>query len=180
MKNYKELANNDVEFQKIIEPLIKNETVQQMKNYRQHYDTTCFEHCYMASYHCYSICKKYNLDYKSATRAAMLHDLFLYDWRKRQPDRKGLHAFTHGKTALKYKTAYDGKYYPATVITQVKFNCDQESIIVDFSMYDTKKIVEEISKEAGMNTKAHALSFVLPVEDAIGMAEIFKNDETSD
>lgn len=48
---------------------------------------------------------------------------------------------THGKTALKYKTAYDGKYYPATVIAQIKFNCDQESVIVDFSMYDTKKIV---------------------------------------
>ena len=78
MKNYKELANNDAEFQKIIEPLIMNETVQQMKNYKQHYDTTCFEHCYMASYYCY---------------------LILYDWRKRQPDRKGLHAFTHGKTA---------------------------------------------------------------------------------
>ena len=31
----------------------------------------------------------------------MLHDLFLYDWRERQPDRKGLHAFTHGKTACK-------------------------------------------------------------------------------
>ena len=29
----------------------------------------------------------------------MLHDLFLYDWRKREPNRKGLHAFTHGKTA---------------------------------------------------------------------------------
>ena len=29
----------------------------------------------------------------------MLHDLFLYDWRIRQPDRKGLHAFTHGKLA---------------------------------------------------------------------------------
>ena len=55
MKNYKELADNDVEFQKIIEPLITNETVQQMKNYRQHYDTSCFEHCYMASYYCYSI-----------------------------------------------------------------------------------------------------------------------------
>jgi hypothetical protein len=26
-----------------------------------------------------------------------------------------------------------------------------------------------------MNTKAHALSFVLPVEEAVGMAEIFKN-----
>ena len=29
----------------------------------------------------------------------MLHDLFLYDWRKKQPDRKGLHAFTQGKIA---------------------------------------------------------------------------------
>lgn len=99
MNNYKKLIDNDNEFQKIIEPLISNETVQQMKNYRQHYDTTCFEHCYMASYYCYKICKKFHLDYKSATRAAMLHDLFLYDWRKKQPDKKGFHAFTHGKTA---------------------------------------------------------------------------------
>ena len=30
----------------------------------------------------------------------MLHDLFLYDWRFRQSNRKGLHAFTHPKTAL--------------------------------------------------------------------------------
>ena len=29
----------------------------------------------------------------------MVHDLFLYDWRKRQDDRKGLHAFTHPRTA---------------------------------------------------------------------------------
>lgn len=99
MKNYKELVNRNKEFQEIIKPLIANETVQQMKNFKQHYETTCFEHCYMASFYCYIICKKYNLDYKSATRAAMLHDLFLYDWRKKQPDRKGLHAFTHAKIA---------------------------------------------------------------------------------
>ena len=100
MKSWiKELSNQEKEFQNIIEDLITNETVQQMKNYRQHYETTCFEHCYMAAYYCYLICKKYHLDYVSATRAAMLHDLFLYDWRKRQPDRKGLHAFTHGKQA---------------------------------------------------------------------------------
>ena len=90
--------SND-EFQSIIKDLITNDTVQEMKNYRQHYETSCYEHCYSVAYYCYIICKKYNLDYKSATRAAMLHDLFLYDWRKRQNDRKGLHAFTHGKTA---------------------------------------------------------------------------------
>lgn len=87
------------EFLNIIKDIISNETVQEMKNFRQHYETTCFDHCYMVSYYCYLICKKYKLDYISATRAAMLHDLFLYDWRVRQPDRKGLHAFTHGKLA---------------------------------------------------------------------------------
>lgn len=30
----------------------------------------------------------------------MLHDLFLYNWRKRVDGRKGLHAFTHPRTAL--------------------------------------------------------------------------------
>ena len=100
MKQYiKDLMDKDTEFQEIIYPLITNETVKQMKNFRQHYETSCFEHCYTVAYYCYLICKKYNLDYHSATRAAMLHDLFLYDWRKRQEGRKGLHAFTHGKTA---------------------------------------------------------------------------------
>jgi hypothetical protein len=46
-----------------------------------------------------------------------------------------------GKTPTKFKTAYDGKYYPATVISQVKFNCDKEMVITDFSMYEDKKIV---------------------------------------
>ena len=46
-----------------------------------------------------------------------------------------------GKTPKQFKTAYDGKYYPATVISQVKFNCDKEMVITDFSMYEDKKIV---------------------------------------
>ena len=89
----------DSEFIEITKELIENETVQDMKKYRQHFETSCYEHCFIASYYCYVICKKLKLDYVSATRAAMLHDLFLYDWRKRQNGRKGLHAFTHGKTA---------------------------------------------------------------------------------
>lgn len=94
------IYNEIHEFEEIISDLINNETVQKMKNYKQHYDTSCFDHCKMVAYYCYVICKKYNLDYKSAARAAMLHDLFLYDWRKRQNGRKGLHAFSHPKTAL--------------------------------------------------------------------------------
>lgn len=98
-QSLKVLIDNNKEFQSLIKEFLSNATVQEMKKYRQHCNTSCFEHCYIAAYYCYSICKKYKLDYISATRAAMLHDLFLYDWRVKQPNRKGFHAFTHGKTA---------------------------------------------------------------------------------
>ena len=91
-------TNRDSEFYEIIEPLVRNKTVQRLKEFRQHYDTSCYDHSFMASYYSYLVSKKLGWDYKSVTRAAMLHDLFLYDWRVKI-DRKGLHAFTHPKTA---------------------------------------------------------------------------------
>ena len=102
MNYYLDKIYSDKEFIDTISDIIENPTVQEMKNFRQHYETTCFDHCYMVSYYCYLICKKYNLDYVSATRAGMLHDLFLYDWRKqyRAVELPGLHAFVHPQIAL--------------------------------------------------------------------------------
>ena len=80
------------EFNLIINDLINNETVLEMKKYYQHGSTSCFEHCYNVAYVCYKMAKKLGLDYVSATRGAMLHDLFLYDWS------------THGKIALNNAT----------------------------------------------------------------------------
>lgn len=97
-RKYEILSEKNIEFQNIINEIIMNEVVQQMKNFKQHYSTTRFDHCYSTAFYCYLICKKFHLDYISATRAAMLHDFFLYDWRIRG-NRKGLHAFTHGKVA---------------------------------------------------------------------------------
>ena len=99
LEENKELLKSD--FDLIIDDLVSNETVQKMKNYKQHYDTSCFEHCKNVAYYSYLICRKFNLDYISVARAGMLHDLFLYDWRLRQDGRKGFHAFTHPKTAFK-------------------------------------------------------------------------------
>lgn len=96
----KKELEKQAEFDFIIQDLVSNETVQKMKLYKQHYDTSCFEHCKNVAYYSYLLCKKYHLDYISVARAGMLHDLFLYDWRLRQDGRKGLHAFTHPKTAL--------------------------------------------------------------------------------
>ena len=88
------------EFDLIISEIANNQTVKKMKEYKQHYETSCYDHCKNVAYISYLICKKLKLDYKSAARAGMLHDLFLYDWRKKEDGRKGLHAFTHPKTAL--------------------------------------------------------------------------------
>ena len=90
-------------FFEIIKDIISNETVKQMKNFRQHCNTSCYKHCMQVAYFTQIACKRLKLDYVSATRAAMLHDLFLYDWRKkyRSIELPGLHAFVHPKIALK-------------------------------------------------------------------------------
>ena len=85
------------EFNYIIKDLLENDKVNEMKIYMQHCNTSCFEHSYNVSYICYKICKKFNFDYVSASRGAMLHDFFLYDWRKNK--KFNFHAYKHGKIA---------------------------------------------------------------------------------
>lgn len=98
--------DENIEFYNIIRDLVNNETVQEMKKYRQHYDTSTYEHCFYVSYISYKICKKLKLDYISTARAAMLHDLFLYDWRnsKKAIHLNEYHAFIHPKIALENAT----------------------------------------------------------------------------
>ena len=97
----KRSLNEYTEFYNTIKDIISNSTVQEMKNFRQHYETSTFEHCFNVSFLNYKICKKFGLDYKSAARAGMVHDLFLYDWRNSSKNLDGLHAFVHPKIAEK-------------------------------------------------------------------------------
>ncbi len=89
------------EYYRCIKDLIESEVVLQMKKYIHHGNTSCFEHCLNVSYMNYKICKWLNLDYRSAARAGLLHDLFLYDWHLKH-SKKILekHGFTHSKIAL--------------------------------------------------------------------------------
>ena len=91
----------DKEFYEIIKDLINHPTVLEMKNYKQHYDTSCYDHCVEVAYWSYRFCKKHNLDYVSVARAGLLHDLFLYDWRHSRKMLNAWHAFEHPKIALK-------------------------------------------------------------------------------
>ena len=93
---------NYKEFESIINDIRLNDTVKTMNNYMQHCNTSCYTHCLHVAYYTYLLCKKFNLDYVSATRAAMLHDFFLYDWHNHPKANsfKELHAFSHPKKAL--------------------------------------------------------------------------------
>lgn len=102
---YQDKINNNEnikEFFYITYELLNHPTVLQMKNYRQHYDSSCYEHCVEVAYWSFLFCKKHNLDYVSAARACILHDLFLYDWRhsRKKLNLDGWHAFVHPKIAL--------------------------------------------------------------------------------
>lgn len=89
------------EFYHYIRDLLDNEVVCQMKNFKHHYSTTCYQHCVNVSYYNYLICRKLGLDAKKAARAGILHDLYLYDWRD-TPRKKGEmpHGMRHPGIAL--------------------------------------------------------------------------------
>ena len=57
MDNLLQEIYDNKEFINIIDDLIAHPTVKQMKNFKQHYETSCFDHCLIASYYCYKICK---------------------------------------------------------------------------------------------------------------------------
>ena len=92
---------NKQEFENILKDILENSQVLKMKEYIQHYDTTLFDHCYNVAWITFKMCKLFHLDYVKATRASMLHDLFLYDWRVKSKKRSKWHAFKHPYVAMK-------------------------------------------------------------------------------
>ena len=86
------------QFWECIEDLVNHPMVRQMREYRAHGGVNCFDHSLSVSYMSFLMCRKLGLDYVSAARGGLLHDLFLYDWREK--NHEGPHCFTHPKTAL--------------------------------------------------------------------------------
>lgn len=102
------LLDEYLEYHKLVSDLIDNQIVLEMMDYIQHGTTSCYQHCINVSYYSYKLAKKLNLDARSVARAALLHDLFLYDWHK-APQVKNLfkkHGFTHPKKALENANKY--------------------------------------------------------------------------
>jgi len=103
--NKKEIINNCDEYKDCINDLVQHEIVRSMEKFIQHSNVNCYEHSISVSYYSYVVCKRLGLDYRSAARGGLLHDLFLYDWHITKTTN-GLHGFTHPYTALKNAKKY--------------------------------------------------------------------------
>lgn len=89
-----------LEYCTCIRDLLGSRDVQSMQQFVQHKNVSCLEHCFYVSYDSFLICRLLGLDYRSAARGGLLHDLFLYDWRIKSSHR-GPHAFRHPGVALR-------------------------------------------------------------------------------
>ena len=90
------------QFHSCIEDILNHSAVQSMKQYPHHGKTNCFDHCCHVAYFNYKWCRALKLDCRSAARAGMLHDLFLYDWHTHAKETgERLHGLTHPDTALR-------------------------------------------------------------------------------
>lgn len=91
----------DSEYMNCVYDILSSPIFQKMNDYIQHGTTTTLKHCLAVSYVSYKICRSYRLDYRSAARGALLHDLFLYDWHEHAKKTGNyFHGFTHPQVAL--------------------------------------------------------------------------------
>ena len=81
IKHYRELAE-----------ILESDTYQSMNQFRHHGRTTCYDHCLAVACATFIVSRRCRMDFISATRGALLHDLYLYDWHT---DSKGFHGFRH-------------------------------------------------------------------------------------
>lgn len=93
--------NNEyaAEFHSYIDDLLKNETVQKLDRFSQHFHTSRLQHSLNVSYYSFRIAKVIGCDCRAAARAGLLHDLFWYNWKTKKTPQN--HALLHPKLALR-------------------------------------------------------------------------------
>ena len=89
------------EFREIVKDITENSSMISLKEHLQHMKGSRYAHCYEVAFYTYVITKKWGLDYVSATRGAMLHDFYFYDWRNKGVEgQKKFHPYRHPRIAL--------------------------------------------------------------------------------
>ncbi len=91
----------DTYFVEIVGDLVNTDAVKKLDKITHHHVTTRFEHSASVAYVSYKLAKRFKkMDEIEVSRAALLHDLFYYDWRETK-FTEGSHAYVHPRIAVK-------------------------------------------------------------------------------
>lgn len=90
--------------------LLQNEKVQQMGQYPHHKAVSTLYHSVYVSFLTYRICTTLGWHPYEATRAALLHDFYLYNWYVEKHDE--YHMWYHPKMAVQNAEQYFGPLQP--------------------------------------------------------------------
>jgi uncharacterized membrane protein len=112
MKNRSMLRESErAAFSLYADEILNHPVYLKLKEYRNH-NSSIYDHSYQVAQSAYKIGSKLqpiiDIDMKSLVRGALLHDFFLYDWKKERPENGRLHAFEHPKEACKNANKYFG------------------------------------------------------------------------
>jgi len=95
--------SSDTKFYALVQDIAENPVYEGLKKYH-HHQHNIYDHSIRVSYISYRaglfLSNYIKINISDLTRGAMLHDFFLYDWRKEKPASGKLHAFEHPKEAL--------------------------------------------------------------------------------
>ena len=80
VRSYTITPENAAEFFSIINDLYFTENLQGQVKFPQHSEVNRLDHVRSVAFLTYIYCKEHSLDVRTATRAAIMHDLTYYDW----------------------------------------------------------------------------------------------------
>lgn len=89
-----------MEYRACVEELLFSSQVQHMKSIRHHPGVSCYEHSVFVSYVAWYLADRWGADARTAARAGLLHDLYLYDPRDKSA-HPGNQCFDHPVAALR-------------------------------------------------------------------------------
>lgn len=94
----------------MVEDLWRHEKVQEMQKYPHHKVVNTLRHSVYVSFLTYRVCAALHWHVREATRAALLHDFYLYNWYLEKHDE--YHVWYHPKTAVQNIERYFGTLTP--------------------------------------------------------------------
>ncbi|NLI93247.1 MAG: HD domain-containing protein [Peptococcaceae bacterium] len=108
MKNL--LTKYDDAFLSIAIPIVEHDEYQKMRTIPHHHGSV-FEHCLDVAYLSYRMASKLRLDVVSTVRGALLHDFYLYKFKKRKNKNLLAESYRHTRNHPKIAKENASKYF---------------------------------------------------------------------